>query len=400
MILNISSGGVAYINVTAPSGASISASCQGITVTDSGTCTLLVPVIGTWTVTCTYSGTSKSTDVVISVFGETKQLFFGVISVTAPSEASIKATKSGQQNVTGTGSCILIVPVSGTWSVTSTLDGEVTSKTASVPSSAAVVSLTFVKPLPEYTYTGSSELVRNGDGNWKIKFKTSGILIFTYLPQTAIDVFLVGGGGSGGSSAYAGGGGGGYTKTQKNVSVAVNTQYAITIGAGGERIQGTIASYGNNGNPTSAFGYSASGGYGGGGNEVAVNTGGGGDGGSGGSQGGASAGAGGSNGGDGAFSYPRENFPSYDNVQHRGYGQGTTTREFGEETGDLYAGGGGGNLQQGGAGGGGKGASSESYASGTNGTANTGGGGGGGSGSATYYSGAGGSGIVVIRNKR
>ena len=87
---------------------------------------------------------------------------------------------------------------------------------------------------------------------------------------------------------------------------------------------------------------------------------------------------GGSDGGDG-FGY------------YAGKGQGTTTREFGEPTGQLYAGGGGSTSAAGGAGGGAQGSTSAA--------ANTGGGAGG-----TYdnntKSYSGGSGIVVIRNAR
>lgn len=118
-------------------------------------------------------------------------------------------------------------------------------------------------------------------------------------------------------------------------------------------------------------------------------------------------------------------------IMDGGVGQGTTTREFGEETGALYSGGGGGGMNNfssvtqanhkpnGGAGGGGNGCQAQSWTTDedgnvsvstkapTAGTANTGGGGGGG-GQNNYvispaYRGqgaAGGSGIVVIRNAR
>ena len=85
-----------------------------------------------------------------------------------------------------------------------------------------------------------------------------------------------------------------------------------------------------------------------------------------------------------------------------GKGQGTTTREFGESTGTLYAGGGGaggnGSAQaKGGSGGGGNGAWNGNQPS--SGAANTGGGGGGMYSNLTNV-GKGGSGIVVIRNHR
>ena len=82
-----------------------------------------------------------------------------------------------------------------------------------------------------------------------------------------------------------------------------------------------------------------------------------------------------------------------------GVGQGTTTREFGENSGTLYAGGGGGASTSSGGnagdGGGGAGASSSNAA---NGATNTGGGGGGAR--SNYTPGTGGSGIVIMRNAR
>ena len=236
--------------------------------------------------------------------------------------------------------------------------------------------------LPTYTYTGNSQLIDDGNGNWRIKFLTSGTLTLTSLGigTSKIDVFLVGGGAGGAGSGA--GGGGGYTKTVKKVSVTLKSSNAIVIGAGGNADE--------NGESSSAFGYSVSGGKTGNFD--------GGDGGSGGGSGFrkqelASAGSGGSDGSNGGNGY-----------YNGGTGQGTTTREFGEASGTLYAGGGGGGGNNygpasvcypggtGGAGGGGAGGRTEGSA----GETNTGGGGGGTSG--VLY--AGGSGIVIIRNAR
>ena len=236
--------------------------------------------------------------------------------------------------------------------------------------------------LPTYTYTGNSQLIDDGNGNWRIKFLTSGTLTLTSLGigTSKIDVFLVGGGAGGAGSGA--GGGGGYTKTVKKVSVTLKSSNAIVIGAGGNADE--------NGGSSSAFGYSVSGGKTGNFD--------GGDGGSGGGSGFrkqelASAGSGGSDGSNGGNGY-----------YNGGTGQGTTTREFGEASGTLYAGGGGGGGNNygpasvcypggtGGAGGGGAGGRTEGSA----GETNTGGGGGGTSG--VLY--AGGSGIVIIRNAR
>lgn len=243
---------------------------------------------------------------------------------------------------------------------------------------------------PEFTYTGSYKLVDDSSneisdfatwtGNWKIRFLTSGTLTFTSLngAEGGIDVFLVGGGGGGAYNAGVGitGGGGGYTTTARAIHVSVGQSYGIQIGAGGNSGHSP-----SDGGATSALGKTALGGKWGRGNT-------GGDGGSGGggyvhsSTTGSGAGAGGSdgsNGGSGAGA--------------GGTGQGTTTREFGESTGKLYAGGGASNVVGsispiGGAGGGGNPDAS--------GEANTGGGCGGTSNSALH----GGSGIVIIRNAR
>ena len=258
--------------------------------------------------------------------------------------------------------------------------GEVTSR---------VATLTVKDPNTSYTYTGDHEFVDDGNGNWRVKFKSSGTLKFTNLGKWdgKLDVFCVGGGCAGGSgnwdvnNGYGKAGSGGYTKTQKSVQTAVNTVYSIVIGAGG---QSAFASGGS----TSALGVKANGGtkLGGGSGGAAYGNG--------------AVNNGGSNGGNGD---PQDD-PNIgtDHWGSPGKGQGTTTREFGEPTGTLYAGGGGaggnGSAQaHGGAGGGGNGAwNGHQPASGT---ANTGGGGGG-----MYYGltnvGKGGSGIVVIRNHR
>lgn len=244
-----------------------------------------------------------------------------------------------------------------------------------------------INAIPEFTYDGAYEIV-DDDGNkitaslenWRIRFLTSGTLIFTSLNGAAngIDVFCCGGGGGGGASIAGGGGGGGYTTTVKNKSVALNTEYVITIGSGG----GNNASGGN----TTAFNVTANGGNPGGWYSASTGSATGGAGGSGGGQYGGT--YGGSDGGNGGGTCG-------------GKGQGTTTREFGESSGRLYAGGGSGGLYN-------KGDTSkwipaidESAAgSAQHAPANRGGGGGGSCHTLGPAGGSGGSGIVVIRNKR
>lgn len=229
---------------------------------------------------------------------------------------------------------------------------------------------------PKFTYTGTYEYIDDGRGNWRIKFLTSGV--FTPLKEMVIDVFLVGGGGGASFGTESGGGGGGYTKTVKQIELPKDTPINIIIGAGGagSTYSGVIPKAGG----SSAFGsQTVSGGSG----AVRNNGGAGGSGGGGGAVGG----NGGSNGSNGGNSYS-------------GQGQGTTTREFGEAIGELYAGGGAGHSKSipytysGGAGGGG---SSTASGAGESGTPNTGGGGGSTAGS---QGGNGGSGIVIIRKHK
>ena len=248
---------------------------------------------------------------------------------------------------------------------------------------------------PQYEYTGQSTFIDDGGGNWRIKFLTSGTLTLTR--DIEIDVFLVGGGGSGATSKAGkqgyGGGGGGYTKTAKAIKLTKNNPYAIVVGAGGVCRVSDYPESGGDGGASTAFGQNAGGGKGG--QFGNTHPGAGGDGGSGGATGSLdvqNANNGGSDGGNG--------------TPYGGRGQGTTTREFGEPTGDLYAGGGGAvcfngyypRYGSGGAGGGAPGSRTRAAS-----TAETNTGGGGGSvykDTPTETGGSGGSGIVIIRNAR
>lgn len=246
----------------------------------------------------------------------------------------------------------------------------------------------------EFTYTG--DYTEREDG--VVELRSSGAITF---PKTQrIDIFCVGGGGAGGTQYYnysvgCGGGAGGFTKTAKRQTVSGT--YTVTIGAGGA-VKG--GGYRSGAGSASSFGelVSANGGDGGHNSESSDYGTKGGNGGSGGGAGGkTTSGVGGSDGSAGGNSESQ--------YATGGTGQGTTTREFGESTGKLYAGGGGGgsiwSTQRvaGGEGGGGTGAgvSISGSVKADAGTANTGGGGGGGLGTSTTYSGTGGSGIVCIR---
>jgi len=239
------------------------------------------------------------------------------------------------------------------------------------------------------------------------------------LPSFALDYLIVAGGGSGGM-AHTGGGGGGAGGLLTNYSgtaliLNVDTDYSVTVGAGGASVPGNQSdTTGNNGTNSIFSSITTTGGGGG----AAWNAGGvANDGGSGG--GGeypGSAGSGttgqGNDGGSGA------------NLQQYGAGGGGgagtvgsngTTTQGGNGggglqvniiggTGNYYAGGGGGgtyNSGPGGNGGVGGGGAAGTAAVGTAGTPNTGGGGGGNGNNLVsppiYGSGAGGSGTVILR---
>lgn len=259
-----------------------------------------------------------------------------------------------------------------------------------------------------FSYTGNYNMREDG----VVELLTSGTI--TFFDARVIDLFLVGGGGGGGSATHEnpgstgyGGGGGGYTATFKNVNIAKNASFAVIVGKGGKALEdGEASKFGDQyiadggktaglHQVTSAFSHRIDGGNGGsgGGGGVSANS---------------QYGGGGSDGGNG------QRGGNTVNDSYSGKGQGTTTREFGESTGKLYAGGGGGGrymassqpiVSTGGNGGGGTGAWGGRYnndiQAAAAGVANTGGGGGGG---ATTYQGnartpgaSGGSGIVCFR---
>lgn len=167
--------------------------------------------------------------------------------------------------------------------------------------------------LPEFTYTGNCVLIDDGKRNWRIKFLTSGTLRFTKL-SGSLDVCLVGGG-AGGLTAGKAAGGGGRTLTQAAIVVQTDTDYVITVGAGGAA--------GVDGGDSEAFNLSAAGGSKG----TSAK---GGDGGSGGGYAATSSnnpvdGRGGSDGADALH------------ASTPGIGQHATTREFGGVTNYLLA---------------------------------------------------------------
>ena len=299
-----------------------------------------------------------------------------ILTVFTSSDATVTAKKDSKMYTTSADSMGVATfkkLTKGIWTITAIKGSLITTTEVDMQDDCSI-EIT-LSNIPDFTYDGiykiyngrGEDITYNPEaaGNWKIEFLTSGKLAFNklYGAENGIDVFCVGGGGSGGYGESDGGGGGGYTTTKLGCSVEVDKEYKIVIGSGGQSVN---ASGGN----TSAFGVTANGGKGPSRIWCGAN---------GGSGGGSQFRNGGSDGGGGGTYSDVIDYRAYG-----GTGQGTTTREFGESDGKLYAGGGGGAGGAGGAGGGGD--------SGKNGETNTGGGGGRGA--------LGGSGIVVIRNKR
>lgn len=259
----------------------------------------------------------------------------------------------------------------------------------------------------DFTWSGSDGtclVIDDGGGNWRIKFLSSGS--FTPLKAMTIDAFVVGGGGGGGRGESAGsgkvmasGGGGGRTRTTKNISLLADKTYRMVVGAGGNanadggntyiqnydgsililQIGGKAGAFVYNFAQPSASGVIAEGGAGGsGGGSAGVDRS---------TSSLAAASAGGDDGNDGE---------TLNSVITGGAGQGTTTREFGEPDGALYAGGGGAAAMYSGMMISNPGAGGGKYTADA--TDNTGGGGGGSW--HPYTTSMGGSGIIIIRNRR
>lgn len=88
-------------------------------------------------------------------------------------------------------------------------------------------------------YSGNCQVIDDGNGDWRIKFTSSGTL--TTPINMTVDIFAVGGGGGGKS----GGGGGGYTATYPSVSLVAST-YDISVGSGGAASKdGSISYFGS-----------------------------------------------------------------------------------------------------------------------------------------------------------
>lgn len=403
----------ATIDITYPEGATCICTdgTTSFTAPDtSGRWLATVPRIGTWTIRAFKGNGDVTQTATITYDGESVsvlcEFFVAYINVTYPKEtfkvvlwriSDYGVKEDISVDTSGTGNHRFAVEQTGSYEIgayrvspyvgieSDSKNYATATATISEDKQTVDVTLAYVT-VPEFTYTGNYKIVDDSgktltstDGDWNIQFLTSGILRFTKLNGAygGIEVFAVGGGGNGGTHylttinnyhycAGGGGGGGGYRSTGFDVKVTTSTPYEISIG-------------GSNGS-TSAFGVSANGGSDGT-SATSVDA-------------FANGGTGGSAGGKGG--YNAENATAGEDGAYPF--MGTSGYRYG-------AGGGGGHGYNGEVdmtGSSGKGGKDGGGNGGSNGVANSGGGGGGENRYQDYGSGAGsgGSGIVIIRNKR
>lgn len=263
MIFNISSGGVAYISVTAPASTAVITATQGsLSFSRTGSGNITVPALGDWDVTCVYSGvTSTTKHVSLSSYGSTSNTisfvddYTSTIHVTTFPGASVVATQTGHSNLTGTanssGVCDLTVPADGlgSWTVTASFSSWSNSINTSVDEYGITKNITISLSVPSFTYVTSGQAAytfnqnsstgSNGDyyfyksgANWEFYMKTSGTLSFT--AATVIDLFLCGGGNNGvNATGYntCPGGDGGKRRNISNITISGNN--TVTVGSAG-----------------------------------------------------------------------------------------------------------------------------------------------------------------------
>lgn len=145
----IQTGTELQIIVSVTSGATVTATKGSLSVSGtavSGTCTLVVPEAGTWSVKATHNGqTSDTKNVTFTDRYTTSLTFFSAtIAVTVESGASVVLKKNGTtlQTKTSTGTVVFTVTETGTYTVEATKSGQTVSGTVNVVSSTTSYSLT------------------------------------------------------------------------------------------------------------------------------------------------------------------------------------------------------------------------------------------------------------------
>lgn len=135
--------------VSVATGATVTATKSGRTVTGTavnGSCTLVLPEAGTWTVSATLNGQnsgSKTVNVVES-YSVALTFFSATITVTVPSGATVVLKKGGTtlQTKTSTGTAVFTVTETGAYTVEATQNGQTVSGSVNVVSGTTSYALT------------------------------------------------------------------------------------------------------------------------------------------------------------------------------------------------------------------------------------------------------------------
>lgn len=145
----IQTGPELQIIVTVTSGATVTATKGSLSVSGTsvnGTCTLIVPEAGTWSVKATLSGQTSNTKNITFTDSYTTSLTFfnATITVTVESGATVTLKKGGTTIATKTsnGTAVFTVTETGTYTVEATKSGQTTSGSVNVVSSTTSYSLT------------------------------------------------------------------------------------------------------------------------------------------------------------------------------------------------------------------------------------------------------------------
>ena len=148
-IQDIQTGTELQIIVTVESGATVTATKGSLSVSGTsvnGTCTLIVPEAGTWSVKATLSGQTSNTKNITFTDSYTTSLTFfnATITVTVDSGASVTLKKGGTTIATKTsnGTAVFTVTETGEYTVTATKNGQTTSGSVNVVSGTTSYSLT------------------------------------------------------------------------------------------------------------------------------------------------------------------------------------------------------------------------------------------------------------------
>ena len=145
----IQTGTELQIIVTVKSGATVTATKGSLSVSGTsanGTCTLIVPEAGTWSVSATLDGKTSDTKSVsiTDSYAVALTFFSATITVNVDSGASVALKKDGVtvQTKTSTGTAVFTVRETGTYTIVATKNGQTTSGSVNVVPSMTSYTLT------------------------------------------------------------------------------------------------------------------------------------------------------------------------------------------------------------------------------------------------------------------